>query len=353
VNLTGEGPDRLGAHARRADEWPAPRLVPASYPGATPDGHYLLVGDDVLPMTVAGDGAGLRAALPDGTSVAAALAEIGAAPLAERVPVLAYGANRSPHTLAVKFAHHGDGDRVGGGAPGPAAVPVLAVTVEGIDVVAAGLSPQGYLYADMAPSPGTRVAVKVTLLDRAQARAVHASEGVGHGVYDCARIPGVAVAGTDLTLDALAYAGCVPVFVSPATGTPLAFAAVAATGRRFDAFEQVAMLAHLIETTGVRSPLEACLPGLEPAIGGEDPAVPAAREVVKLLSGQWWYAHNTGDAPMAAANRVQQILWDALGRHFAPESTAGRMAAAGQVLDAESAYDSGPELRLGAQFATE
>lgn len=335
-------PPELAKHARRADEWPAPRLVPTSYPGTVPDYDYLLVGDQVLPLAVQIEGSSLEAKLPDGSPVDELLARIGSSPLAERVPVLAYGANRTPHSLAVKFAHHLQerADRA-------AAVPVLTAAVNDIDIVAAGLSSQGCIYADMAPSPGTRTSVKLTLLDRDQAGAIHESEGVGQGIYDCALLPGIEVGDKPAPLSAVAYAGCVPVFVSPVTGTPLAFSAIAASGRQFAAFDQVGMLAHVLESTGVVDAVTGLLGGLEPI---EADTSTVAKETAKLLSGQWWYVHNTGDTPLAAAGEVQRIIEEGLGRHAASRSTSQRLAAEGQILDPEVAYACGPELRLGSQL---
>ncbi len=339
--------------SRPASDWPAPRQVPSSYPGAAPNHHYLLVDGRVVPLAVsrAGGGGRLTVTLADGTPVDEVLAGVGLPTLAERVPVLAYGANRSPHTLALKLAHHGY--EPPGGA-GTVAVPVLAGSLTGLDVVAAGLSSQGFVYADVTPSPGTRISVLLTLLDREQAAAVNASEGVGRGMYDCALVPGFEVAGNGGDgsgdgegagrLDVLAYAGCHPVFVSPSTGTPIAFSAISAVARRFPASEQVEVMAHVLWTTGVAGEVAGVL-----GLGRDAQPAEVARELARLLSGQWWYAHNTGDARMATAVRAEELVWQALGRHAAPQSTAARLAAEGAVLDADVVFAAGPELRLGAQ----
>lgn len=329
-----------GEAAAAASDWPAPREVPTTYPGAAPDHHHLLADGKVVPLAVGRAGDRLVVTLADGTPVDEVLAGVGLPTLADRVPVLAYGANRSPHTLELKFAHHGY-EPPGG----TVAAPVLAGTLSGLDVVAAGLSSQGFVYADVVPSSGTQVSVLLTLLDPAQASVVHDSEGVGRGMYECARLPGFTVAGTTVTLDVLAYAGCHPVFVSPATGTPLAFSAVAATGRRFAAHGQVEMTAHVLETTGVLGAVAAVL-----GLTADDPPVEVARELARLLSGQWWYTHNTGDHPMAAAVRAERLVWEALGGHAAPRSTAERLGAEGAVIAPEVVHAAGPDLRLGARL---
>jgi hypothetical protein len=335
--LAWPGPE--GEGSAPAEDWPAPRQVPTAYPGPAPDYHYLLVDGRVVPLEARSDGGRLTVTLADGTRVDEVLGGVGLPTLAERVPVLAYGANRSPHSLALKLAHHGY-DAPGG----RVAVPVLAGTLAGLDVVASGLSSQGFVYADLAPSAGTEISVLLTLLDKEQAAAVHDSEGLGRGTYECARLPGFTVAGTTRQLDVLAYAGHKPVFLSPATGTPVAFSAIAAAGRSFPAYDQVDLVAHVLEVTGVLGEA-AGLVGL----GAGRPPAEIARELARLLSGQWWYSHNTGDEPMLAATRAEELVWAALGSHGAPQSTAERLAAEGAVLDAETVYAAGPELRLGAQ----
>jgi hypothetical protein len=339
----GVTPDDDLRSGRPATDWPAPRQVPTTYPGTAPDHHYLLVDGRVVPLDAQWTGAGgrLTVALDDGTPVDDLLAGAGLPTLAERVPVLAYGANRSPHTLALKLVHHGYES------PGAVVVPVLAGTLTGLDVVAGSLSRQGYLNADVTPSPGTEISVLLTLLDPGQAAAVHESEGVGRGRYGCALVPGFTAAGDEdgRLLDVLAYAGRHPVFVSPETGTPLAHAAIAALDRRFAAYDQVDLLAHVLSTTGASGPVAEVL-----GLGLDDPPAEVAHELVRLLSGQWWYAHNTGDRRTAAAVRAEGLVGEALARHTAPQSTADRLATEGALLDAGVVLAAGPDLRLGAQI---
>ena len=91
-------------------------MVPESYPGDCPPGHYLLCGDQILPLeeNYAGNGYDLFTAPGERVDLDAFLAESGASPVAERFPVLAYGANRNPGTLAIKFRHYGSPDPRGG-----------------------------------------------------------------------------------------------------------------------------------------------------------------------------------------------------------------------------------------------
>jgi hypothetical protein len=367
-------PSLLPEGGRPATDWPAPRLVPTSYPGAVPDHHYLLLGDRVHRLSVEVRAGRLRLALPGGAPVDEVLARVGAVPLGGRIPMLAYGANRGPHSLAVKLRHHGaapdlasprpstsrgpehaapvlgpaSSTRLAGGPDGPiTAVPVLRGTVDGVDTVVAGLSSQGFVYADLTSSPSTRITAYCALLDPDQARAIHDSEGVGRGVYDCAWLPGFAVEGTGMALDVVAYAGCLPVFVSPAHGTPLAFSAVPAAGRRVPAHDQLTLFGEVLATTGILDQVASLLG----PISSRRPAAVAA-EAARMLSGQWWYRHNTGDSQTTAAVRVQQIVWDALRRHGAAESMSQHLAPTGAVLAPEVADAAGPELRLAAQGVT-
>ncbi|HEY8544420.1 MAG TPA: hypothetical protein VIL36_05205, partial [Acidimicrobiales bacterium] len=310
--MTGDRED-----LRPASDWPAPRRHPASYPGAAPTFPYLLVGDRVRPLAVRADGGRVHVTTADGTPVDALLRDLGVAPLADRVPSVAYGANRSPDSLALKFEHHG-----AGGAP--PVVPVLAVRLAGVDAVGAGISGQGFVYADVVDSPGTRLSALLPLLDHRQLVAVHDSEGLG-SAYDCAWLPDVelvasaAAATTDAgatgsatdsdgggdtvaTLGAMAYVGRQPAFRDPDAEQPLAFATVPAVGRRFPALHQVDLLARVIAATGIGGGLARRLGHADghPGAGeGEPPAATLAAELIGLLNGQWWYHHHTGEPPLA------------------------------------------------------
>jgi hypothetical protein len=365
-----------------AARWPAPREHPTTYPGAAPGHAYLLVGDHVRPLEVVAAGDALAGRLPDGTDLDLMLGQLGATPLAERIPVLAYGANRGPQSLLVKFAHHPHGGLDAPGFDVPAAdappvapppvgatvVPVLRATVHGHDVVAAGMSLQGFVFADLVPSAGTAVEVMITLLDPDQAAAVHDSEGVGAGRYDLVALPGGAeVTGTGRWLDVLAYACCRKAFLSPEVGSPLALATIEATGRALPALDQVALLAHVLRTTGlvpavaelaepevVAARAAARAAGAAGAAGADGAAGPAdeatvARALSTLLSAQWWRQHRTGERPVRRADQALSLVRAAMATHSVARSTAARLADAGAVLSVEEAYGAGPHLRLAAR----
>lgn len=353
--------------ARPATDWPAPREHPLVYPGPAPDHSYLLVEGHVVPLSVgvggrgelvlrlspagavggagAGDGAAgdgaAGGARGGGSELDRVLGDLGAAPLADRVPLLAYGANRGPRSLALKFAQSDRGALAGGG--GATVVPVLAAAVVDHDVVASGISLQGFVRGDLTPSPSTRVRVMVALLDPDQLAAIHDSEGVGTGRYDVVEWPGVEVAGTGRRLDVLAYACCRPPFVSPEVGTPLALAAIAATGRRFPALDQAALLGHVLRSTGLAGAV-ADLAGVR---GGDERAV--ARALARLWGERWWHEHRTGERPFGPGEEAMALVRSAMAAHGLARSTAARLADAGAVLHPEDAYGGSPALRLASR----
>lgn len=314
-------------------------MFPTTYPGAAPAHHYLLLDGQVHRITLPGGDLG-AACLTDGRAVDVVLGSAGLPPLAERVPVLAYGANRNPHTLDLKLDHHDyrtDGTST--------AVPVLAGTLADLDVVVAGLSSQGCLYADITPCAGTTARVHVALFDVDQTRAIHESEGVGRGGYDCARIPDFIVDDTQVTLEPLGYVGTRPVFLSPVTGEPVAFATISADGRRFTAMDQLAAMSHLIESCELSGELARLL-GLDHRTGPSD----QARELIRVLSGAWWYVHNTGDESPRNARAIQNLVGRAIERHRAPSSTSRHFGAEGRLVDAATAFAAEGASRLAAQL---
>lgn len=366
---------------RSAGRWPAPRRRPATYPGLVPPHPYLLVGAEVHPLAVGWSPSGvLVVELPDGTPVDDVLRRHGAAPLAERVPAVAYGANRGPDSLALKFAHHGRGS---GGHPVPdfvldhadparppapgrgpeppvPVVPVLVGAVEGVDAVGAALASQGYVYADIVDSPGTTLEVRVPLLDVHQLAAIHDSEALGRA-YDCIWLPEVTIApttpgpaggdGGGPSIGAMAYLGRRPVFRVPDHGDDgdhggddagqlLAFAAVAAKGRRFPALTQLDLVARIVATTGIA-------PDLAPPLGLDRSTPPAdvAAELVRLVNGQWWYSFHTGDRPAAASVDAQRIVAGAIAASSLARPPSSPLAR--HRLAADDAYHPPPSAFLG------
>lgn len=321
-------------------DWPAARSHPHTYPGACPAGPFAVVDDAVHPMRmrVEGDIGTLEVGTGDGwCGVDRLLAERGLTPVAERVPVIAYGGNRSPGTLALKRQHYayrstGEGD----------VFLALKASLPGVDAVAGGLSDQGYLYADLYIGPevaDTEIDVWVLLLDRDGVRMLHDSEGVEVGAYACARFDGLTIDGWGAPVSAFGYAGGLPVFVSPETGTPLAFEAVAARGRVLPAHRPVAMLDHAIASLGLGDRVRA-LTGI-----GDHPHV--GEQAMKFLNGQFWYRRHTADRRVESCEQLEQVIWEGLLGSSHPTTTAGVMGERGAILDNAVAYDLPDDYTVG------
>ena len=152
--------------------------------------------------------------------------------LAERVPVLTYGANRNPGTLLLKLSHYGYRS------PGVGvALPVLRARIGGAEAVASGFSGQGYFYADLLvgdPSwTADELEVWVNLVDRDALRVLHESEGVGvEGGYVVVGLSDVDVTSLGRTARVLGYMIDGPTLQVGAFGGPVAFSSIGAVGRR-------------------------------------------------------------------------------------------------------------------------
>jgi len=200
-----------------------PRLTRAkAYPYARPPHSYLFVGGAARPL-----------AAPSQAALDIALAEVGAAPLAERVAVIAHGSNAAPEALARKYD----------GFAGDPAAPVIRARLEGFDVVyATHFSSYGSIPSTLAPSPGTVVETAVTLLAPDQLALMHETE-LSAGNYVFGRLDGLALDldGLGRRETAFAYVtrrGCLGIV----EGAPLALAQIAARGRRFAAAQKIAVL---------------------------------------------------------------------------------------------------------------
>ena len=326
-----------------ATSWIAARTHPASYPGEHPPSAFALVDTEIVALewTDPPDLAGISFAA--GGPLARVLAERGLPALEHRVPVLAYGGNRNPATLELKLRHYNYRS------PGLGIVlPVLQARLCRLDVVAGGLSSQGYLYADLHSDESTsdvELDVHVLLLDDDQLRVMHESEGTATGQYDVAVLGGISLVGptaAEGALAVLAYMGSTPVFVSPLTGTPLALSAVRARGRRLPEFDCVGMLAHALEAIDVLADVDAVVTPTGAASGD---ARELAAELMRYLNGQWWYRRHTGDRRLRACERLEALLVERL-RHYSTGKPR-RLAGLERVLSPEAAFRPDPTLRLG------
>jgi hypothetical protein len=160
----------------------------------------------------------------------AAILEHHLGPAAERVALLAFGANVAPRNLAVKLAHHEEvEDRE---------VLVLAGELHDFDVVAcAAVAVYGAMPATLAASSGTKVRAAVMLVNATQLTTLT----WGEISYLVGRLQGarftVEDAVRDVELDSpLAFVSRWGAFAPDGVAAPLA--AIPATGRRAPAWTQ-------------------------------------------------------------------------------------------------------------------
>jgi len=164
----------------------------------------------------------------------AAILERHLGPAAERVALLAIGANVAPKNLAVKLAHHAEvEDRE---------ILVLAGDLHELDVVAcAAVAVYGAMPATLAASPGTKVRAAVMLVNATQLTTLT----WGEMTYRLGRLHGarftVEDAVHDVELDSpLAFVSRWGAFAPDGAAAPLA--AIAATGRKAPAWTQQQLL---------------------------------------------------------------------------------------------------------------
>ena len=241
--------------------WPPPRRLPSAYPGQVPSSHYLLVDDAVHPLRFAGTAAHYLTGDGSWRTVDALLGERGLPLMAERCGIATYGANRNPGTLVVKMEHYcyrspGNG-RV---------MPVLRGFLADAEALAAGLSSQGYFYADLALHDTDVVAKElglwVNLADRDQVRVLHDSEGVGRW-YPRGRTALGADRGSRPLNPASAYVTEAAALVPPGHATPVAFRTVPATGRRVPSMDPAGLWDVVLNGWDLRGVVAACT-GIRP-----------------------------------------------------------------------------------------
>lgn len=165
--------------------------------------------------------------------------------LRARVPVLAYGANRSPEALEGKLSLPGF--------PADSAVVALRARLHDLDVVySAHLSPYGSVGATLQRSAGTRAEVAVLLLTEAQVAALGETEPN----YTLEELRDVAIrveggARLDRVRSYVSRHGCLTL-----EGAEVALAAIPARSRRWRAFRQPEVLAAVAARLGLRGELD-------------------------------------------------------------------------------------------------
>ena len=167
------------------------------------------------------------------------------APLSQRTPVLAYGANAAPERLQRKFAP-----------VGPAVFPVLRARLHGFDIVhAAHISSYGAVPATIAPSSGTVCHIAITWLDARALARMHETEFRRH-TYRFGPLRNIR-----LEPDLLPAMETVSTYIGgyghiAPEGAPLALAAIRAEGRRFRTCSQTEALQAIQAMLGVPGPLD-------------------------------------------------------------------------------------------------
>ncbi len=320
----------------RLDHWQPAREHPETYPGERPPTSYLLLDDFVCPVLLH-DPAAPQVVTRDGDAMPLdeVLERAGLPTLGERVAVLAYGGNRNPATLRIKFRNYGYRS------PGSAvAIPVLRGTVHGADVAACGLSGQGYLYGDLLVDPSlvadTGCEAWLALADPDQLRVLHDSE-IGTGDYAAARFPGVEV-GRPLRSAVLGYAACRPCFVSPDLGRPLAFSSVEAEHRSLPAMTPMEMLDHVLDALDLRARVD--------TVVGRGANGDLALAMAHYLNRNWWRSFS-GLEPEPGYGRVMSLFGERLAARSLTRSTASLMADRGLLLTADEAHSPDASLTWG------
>ncbi len=223
------------------------------YPYAAPRTSFALVGGREYAISLTGgahgalDLSGARARDPEsGRELPLAdLPDLDPESLAARVPVLAYGANRTPEALERK--------RSLPGFPTDSAIVVLRARLRDLDVVySAHLSAYGSVGATLQRSPGTSAEVSVTLLTEPQLAALGETEPN----YTLEELRDV-----DLELEGggrldrfhsyVSRHGCLVL-----DGAEAALAAIPARGRRFPELTQSEVLAAVATRLGRRGALD-------------------------------------------------------------------------------------------------
>ncbi len=324
------------------EQWKPARRHPDTYPGECPQHAYVILYDQVHPLDFPEPGDLASACvLRNGARepLDPLLAERGLPGLADRYPSLAYGANRNPGTLAIKMHNYDYQGRKDG-----LVLPVLKGTVRGGDVVACGLSGQGYLYADLIPATeadgDTEVEAWLPLLDADQLRVMHDGENVRSGMYSVAQFPGFRLDGSDRPFSALGYAGNDRAFISPLHGSPLAYSTIRVANRIYPEMTPVEMMDHVLTIGGLREKIA------ESAGVAVDPTL--ALKLMRFMNERWWIRFRGEDQPDGRYDEVLAEVESVIRAHQSPRSTADVMKERGQLLTAEEAYDPGAQRTLGA-----
>jgi len=322
-------------------DWRAARQFPQTYPGDRPEQSYLLLNENIHLLfwekTDDITTAYFHQAEGRHIKVDEVLKNMGLPTMLERFGVLAYGANRNPATLSIKFRNY-HYKSAGKGL----AVPVIKGNLCEADVVACNIYGQGYLYADLLynteDTANTQVEAWLNLLDGDQLRVMNDSEAVKTGMYAVGVFPGYTIDAAGQALTPLGYAGNSNIFISPEFGKPLAFSTVVAKNRALPEMQPVAMLDHLLNGFKIRDKI-AQITGLD-----NDDAL--GEELGKYLNGQWWYWFNTREKPIKGYTQVIELLGNCIGKNSQSISTAAYLKERGLILPEDIWYSPGERYTL-------
>jgi hypothetical protein len=233
--------------------------IPLLYPGERPETSYLTDGENVYAIESTYDDEGKLSFLmhaKDGeVSVNDYLLEQGVPLMEDRIPILAFGANVSPGSLASKFAKVGRPDAL--------IIPTVYAQLKGRDIVwGGGPGMGGYPIAVMYEGEETKdtsVQVAVNFLTPEQTLVMHASEMS----YELSSVE-LEIDGQ--TIRAFYYAARDSVYLRD--GQPVAIKSIPAEGRSITTSSAAEVLNEMIDDPEVRG----VLGGSYPELAGSDAA---------------------------------------------------------------------------------
>jgi len=324
----------------KVGDWKPARQFPHTYPGDRPGQSYFLLNENVY-LIFWEDTQDIKSAyfLEEGRHVYVddILRNMNLPALTERYALLAYGANRNPATLNIKFKNYHYKTSGKG-----LALPVLKGSLQKADVVACNIFGQGYLYADLLLdsefTSNTEVEAWLNLLDSDQLRVMNDSEGIKSGTYTLGQFPGYNIENIAPTISPLGYAGISNIFISPDLKKPLAFSTILAKNRTLPEMEPTAMFDHLFGVFEIRKKVA--------QITGLNNDETLSGELSKYLNGQWWYHFNTNERPIRGYVKVMELLENCIRQNSLRTSTTEYLKRKKLILTKEKAYSPGPEHTL-------
>ena len=230
---------------------------PLSYPGTPPREPCLLLEDEA--WSLSWEDTGRVTVTETGARVDSVLERRGAAPLSERTPQIAYGANRDIRNLAWKLKAYAQAAHVSRD------VVIVPVHVPDADVVACNIGYWGYVYAalclhrppelDRPYLRGASMPAALLLLDRDQVHAMHRSEGVPLDASESRAGVSCDVASAACTvdasgeqIDAQSYVLSLPFMSFDGGRTPAPFAAVSTGGVQLPRYTEAQLWSRIFDT---------------------------------------------------------------------------------------------------------